>query len=126
MYVTGELSSALCNGQSNDGKWFSELLQQNKRATGPLAEILKQSQGLIKYSHGTVFGETEFFLRHKRYFGTIVASQSAVLHKLSWDNFDKMQREEPTVACAFHVALMRWTSRWVAADLNRGNQGDRH
>ena len=45
-----------------------------------------------------------------------------MLHKLSWDEFDKMQQQEPAVACAFNVALMRWACRWVAADLNRGNK----
>jgi CRP-like cAMP-binding protein len=76
---------------------------------------------LLRYESGTIFGEVEFFLRHKRYF-TIRAAEPCVIHKLDWRSFDRLQLQRPQLACAFHTAVMRWACRWVAVDINDGRR----
>jgi CRP-like cAMP-binding protein len=85
------------------------------------ADTLSRSRGLLRYEAGTIFGEVEFFLRHKRYFGTMAASK-VVLHRLDWAAFDRLQATAPTLGCAFQTALMRWVCRWVAVDINDGRR----
>jgi MFS superfamily sulfate permease-like transporter len=77
---------------------------------------------LLRYEAGTVFGEVEFFLRHKRYFTIQAVEPNTVVHKLDWHNFDRLQLQKPQLACAFHTALMRWACRWVAVDINDGRR----
>jgi SulP family sulfate permease len=77
---------------------------------------------LLRYEAGTIFGEVEFFLRHKRYFTIQAVEPGTVLHKLDWRNFDRMQRQKPQLGCAFHTAVMRWVCRWVAVDINDGRR----
>lgn len=83
---------------------------------------------LLRYEAGTIFGEVEFFLRHKRYFTIQAVEPNTLVHKLDWRNFDRLQLQKPQLACAFHTALMRWVCRWVAVDINDGRRhhgGDR-
>ena len=101
--------------------------QQQKRA-GPLEPKRKlggrrPDRGkLLRYEAGTIFGEVEFFLRHKRYFTIQAVEPNTVVHKLDWRNFDRMQLQKPQLACAFHTAVMRWACRWVAVDINDGRR----
>ena len=78
---------------------------------------------LLRYESGTIFGEVEFFLRHRRYF-TMKAKgeKESVVHRLSWAQFDQLQATQPHLACAFHTAVMRWACRWVAVDINDGRR----
>jgi MFS superfamily sulfate permease-like transporter len=107
----GEASGRTDSGTGNGrGGRDGQLLYQRKRGK------------LLRWDAGTVFGEVEFFLRHRRYFTAVASSTPCVVHRLSWAGFDRLQVEQPQLACAFHTALMRWACRWVAADINDGRR----
>jgi SulP family sulfate permease len=78
--------------------------------TGELAAWLELSGGKTKrlrtMGPGTVVGESGLYLGAKRS-ATVVSVTPAVLYRLSIDSLERMTRESPHLAAAFHQFVVR-------------------
>jgi CRP-like cAMP-binding protein len=105
-------------GAEADGLY---LLERGRVAAEKSSVVGISPHGLLVYESGVTLGEVEFFLRQRRFF-TARCGADCVLHRLTPEKFDLMLQEQPKLAALFQTALLRWTCRWVAVDINDGRR----
>jgi len=82
-------------------------------ASGCVAITVDNEQGrpikLRRVTGHTIVGEMGFY-RHAQRSANIVAEERTVLYRLSKNSFDRLEREHPETAAAFHALIIRMLS----------------
>ncbi|MGI9386456.1 MAG: SulP family inorganic anion transporter, partial [Methyloligellaceae bacterium] len=82
-------------------------------ASGGVAIIIRDQQGrprrLRRMAGQTVIGEMGFYRDMPRGAG-VVAEEASILYRLTRSAFDRMQRDDPDIASAFHRMIIRLLS----------------
>lgn len=82
-------------------------------ASGGVAIVIRDQQGrprrLRRMAGQTVIGEMGFYREMPRGAG-VVAEEASILYRLTRSAFDRMQKEDPDIASAFHRMIIRLLS----------------